>query len=251
LDEISPSGLRPFSAAGATHVRTENAADFAAGSKALEYFTSLRGIITQLETTEATQKGGSAAPKEVLLDSLRLDTQNIARTARAIDQDEPGFAVRFPAPAAHNQAAVLSAASNILEELLPVAGEPAEAAARKAATKAKFVEHELPETFVADLKSARDAVIEAMSRQEADRIEGVSSTVGVGELVAEGVKLVNCLNAAMHNKYSRNPREAAGMEERQPHGARSATHGTGAHARPEPGAFGVKGLSGVAGAPKW
>jgi hypothetical protein len=75
-----------------------NAADFAAGSKAAGHFARLAQIVADLDVEKARQNGGSATAKEVLFDSLRLDLQAIARTARAIDAGEPGFADPFRPP---------------------------------------------------------------------------------------------------------------------------------------------------------
>ena len=71
----------------------DNAADFAAGSNAQTHFTNLARIIADLDAAKAGQQGGAGVTAlEVLIDAYRLDLQNIARTARAIDQDSPGFA---------------------------------------------------------------------------------------------------------------------------------------------------------------
>jgi hypothetical protein len=116
-----------------------NAADFAAGSKAAGHFARLAQIVADLDIEKARQNGGSATAKEVLFDSLRLDLQSIARTARAIDAGEPGFADRFRSPANPTQKALLTAADAFAREL----ADPA--------VVAKFLAYELPADFVADL----------------------------------------------------------------------------------------------------
>ena len=72
-----------------------DAADFAAGSKSAGHFARLAQTVRDLDVEEARQDGGSATAKEVLFDSLRLDLEEIARTARAIDAGEPGFAYGY------------------------------------------------------------------------------------------------------------------------------------------------------------
>ena len=59
----------------------DHTADFAPGSKAAGHFATLAQTITGLDTAKAGQDGGTATAKAVLFDALRLDLQNIARTA--------------------------------------------------------------------------------------------------------------------------------------------------------------------------
>jgi len=169
----------------------DNAADFAAGSKAATHFASIAQVIKDLDAAKAGQQGGGVTAKEVLLDALRLDIQNIGRTARAIAQDEPGFADNFPAPASPGQAALLTTADAYLAEL------------KKAGVAAKFIANELPADFVQDLTADRAAIDAAKDAVESDDSEGVASTAAVSRLIKAGMKEVNYLNAIMHNKYSR------------------------------------------------
>ncbi len=169
----------------------DNAADFAAGSKALTHFAAIAQVIRDLDQAKAGQEGGGVTAKEVLFDALRLDVQNIARTARAIAQDEPGFADRFPAPASPGQGALLTAADAYLAEL------------KKAGVAAKFIANELPADFVQDLTDDRAAIEAAKDAVESEDNEGVASTAAVGRLIKAGMKEVNYLDAIMHNKYSR------------------------------------------------
>ncbi len=67
----------------------DNTADFAAGSKAAGHFSAVTQVIKDLDTEKAKQGGGTATAKEVLLDALRLDLQNIARTARPTARARP------------------------------------------------------------------------------------------------------------------------------------------------------------------
>ena len=170
----------------------DNAADFAPTSEATKRFTNVRRIIAELDKEKANQKGGSATAKEVLLDALRLDLQNVARTSRAIAQDEPGFADKFRLPDSPSQTALVTAADSVIAEL------------KKAGVAAKFIAHELPADFVQDLTDDRAAIDAAEDAMESGDLGGVSSTAAVGRLIREGMKEVTYLNAIMHNKYSRN-----------------------------------------------
>jgi hypothetical protein len=171
----------------------DNAADFPAGSKAAGHFASLAQVLKDLDTEKAQQGGGTATAKEVLFDALRLDLQNITRTARAIAAAEPGFADKFRLPDSPGQTALLTAADAFVLEL------------DKAGVAAKFTAYELPADFVQDLKDDLAAIAGADTAMESDDQEGVASTAAVGRLIKAGMAEIAQLNAIMHNKYARNP----------------------------------------------
>ena len=170
----------------------DNTADFVAGSKAAGHFTTLAKVITDLETAKAGQDGGSATAKSVLLDALRLDLQNVARTARAIDANEPGFADSYRLPDSPSQTALLTAADAVVLELAQP-GIPA-----------KFIAYEMPADFVQDLKDDIAAIRSADDDMESDDQSGVASTAAVGRLIKAGMAEVTQLDAIMRNKYARN-----------------------------------------------
>lgn len=176
---------------------SDHAADFAAGGEGAKHFANLNQVIAGLDTAKAGQKTNGATAKEVLLDALRLDLQNIARTARAIAQDQPGFADRFKLPANPGQIALLTAADAILAEL------------NKPGVAAKFIAHEMPADFVQSFTNDRHAVDSAQSGLETSRESGVASTATIGPLIANGMKEITYLNAIMHNKYGSNPDKLA------------------------------------------
>ena len=77
----------------------DNAADFTAASNAAGLFAQLTSVIQEVNAARKGQQGGRATARAVLLDALRIDLKNIARTAREIDDEVPGFADRFLVPA--------------------------------------------------------------------------------------------------------------------------------------------------------
>ncbi|MEO7933180.1 MAG: hypothetical protein ABIT76_08495 [Chthoniobacterales bacterium] len=186
----------------------DNSGDFAPGSKALGHFANIARIIKELDLAKAGQLGGGVTAHSVRIDGLRLDVRNIARTADAIDQDEPGFADHFPYPATGSQRDLITTADAYLKKLapavFPAVDTPAELAA-KTALAAKFIDHELPADFVQNLMDDRAAIDGAKDEVESDDIEGVENTGAVGRLIREGMKEVNYLDAIMNNKYTRNP----------------------------------------------
>ena len=184
---------------------TNNADDFAEGSKALACSASLASITTKLDTEKARQASASPTAKEVLLDALRLDIQNITRTARALDQDEPGFAAQFRPPETSGQGALLTATDAILARLKVQPDDDAATKKAKAALAARFVAHELPEDFVQNLADDRAAIDAAQDAMEDADNDGVESTAAIGKLIKDGMKELTTLDAIMHNKYARVP----------------------------------------------
>lgn len=170
-------------------VGKDNTADFAAGSKAAGHFASVAQIIKDLATA-----------KEVLLDALRLDLQNIARTARAVDAAEPGFADKFRTPDSPSQTALLTAGDSVVLELA------------KPGVPAKFIAYEMPAYFVQDLKDDIAAIRAADTDMESDDQEGVASTAAVGRLIRAGMAEVTQLDAIVNNKYARNPEKLRAWE---------------------------------------
>ncbi len=168
--------------------------DFAPDSVAATSFTHLAQIIQDLDAAKVAQQGGpTAASREVLLDALRLDLQNVTRTARAIAQDEPGFADPYRLPDGGSQTALLTTADAILLEL------------KKPGVAARFIAHELPADFLKNLEDDRKAIDAARAAAQSGDNESVASTAAIGRLIADGMKEVTTLDAIMHNKYTRAP----------------------------------------------
>ena len=172
----------------------DNQDDSAPDSVAATSFANLAQIIQDLDAAKVAQQGGpTAASKEVLLDALRLDLQNVVRTARAIAQDAPGFADPYLLPDSASQTAFLTTADAIILEL------------QKPGVAAQFIAHELPADFVKNLEDDRKAIDAAKTAAQSGDNESVASTAAIGRLIADGMKEVTTLDAIMHNKYTRDP----------------------------------------------
>jgi hypothetical protein len=178
----------------------DNVADFPAGSTGATRFGNLGQIITKLDAAKAGQNQNGVTAKEVLLDAIRLDMQNIARTARAIAQDEPGFADKFRMPGNPSQAALLTGADAFLMEL------------GKAGVAAKFIAHEMAANFVASFQADRDAVDTAQDEMESGNEKSVGNTAAIGALIADGMKEVTYIDAIAHNKYGAQPDKMAAWQ---------------------------------------
>lgn len=179
-------------------------ADFATASEAAKRTENLERIVSGMNDAKAGQGGGSATPKEVLLDALRLDLGNIRALATAIDQDEPGFAERFPTPG-NSEASLLTIADKYLAQFVIDEDDSAAEKAAKTALVARFVAHELPATFVEDLQADLADIAEANQQLASGDLDGVENTAALGRLAREGTKESNYLGAIMRVKYARNP----------------------------------------------
>ena len=171
----------------------DNAADFPASSKAVELFAKLKLAIKQTDEARASQQGGRATAREVVMDALRIDMKNIVRTAREIGDEVPGFADRFSLPNDSSQPALVTAANRMLVEL------------GKEGVAAQFAGYELPETFVADLADDLDELESRRREMNSADAKGVASTATLGAAIQSGLQVVGKLNAIMHNKYTRQP----------------------------------------------
>jgi hypothetical protein len=182
----------------------QNTADFAVGSDAKKHFANLAQISQQLDQKKAGQQPGSATPKSVRLDALRLDVQTIARMARAMDQDEPGFADKFRLPKSASDGDLLTAADAMTAQLVIDPGDDAATQAAKTALVARFVAKEFDPNFAQNLADDRTAIDDAGETLEGGREKSVGSTAAIDQLIGDGMKEVNYLDAIMHVKYARN-----------------------------------------------
>jgi hypothetical protein len=187
----------------------DNTADFAAGSLAQTNFTIIDQVIAGLDKAKAGQVANANTSMDTLLNAVRLDIQNITRTAAAIDQDEPGFADKFHPPKAYNPAALLTTTDAFLLQLAVQSADSAAVKTAKAALVAKFVAHEMNANFVTNLQNDRDAITAAQDDMESDSEDRVGNTAVISPLIQQGMKAMNTLDAIMHNKYSAQPDKLA------------------------------------------
>jgi len=196
-----------------TRVQTfgrENAAEFAAGSKAKTHFAAIDGLLVEIDDAKAGQQPARVS-KETLLDALTLDFKDIVRTARAIALTENGFASPYRIPDNPSEAAIVTHADALLARLednnAPVAdgGDTAEQKTAKATLRARFTAYEMAADFVADLRADRKAIADANKLNQGETQEGVENTALIGQLLEKAGKDVQELDAIMNNKYSRQP----------------------------------------------
>lgn len=183
--------------------------DFATGSVAVTNFGVIGQVITGLDNAKILQKPGDDTAYGVLVHNIRLDVENIARTAKAIDQDQPGFADAFRLPDNYNPGSWLDTADKFIQQLAVQTSDTPAAQAAKAALVAQFVAHEMDANFVAHLQADRAAVTGDAGQREDKRETGVGNTAIIRTLIDQGLKAVNNLDAIMHNKYDSQPDKLA------------------------------------------
>jgi hypothetical protein len=202
----------------ATRVQTfgrDNAADIDAASKAAGLFALLNPVVAELVLARVGQLRGVVG-KPALIENLSLDFKDIARTARAIKLDEPGFDDSlYRHPGTSVETTVTTHADSLLklleDDTRPVAdgGDTPEKLAAKAALRAKFIAYEIAADFVEDLRRDRDALDDCNSGKHSDNLEGVESTSAIETLLGDAQDIITRLDAAIQNKYSRDPDKLA------------------------------------------
>ena len=161
---------------------SDNAADFAPGSKATTLFLELDPIVLELTDARVGHLRGPVG-KPVLIDALSTDFKDIARTSRAIKLDDPTFPdgdYRHPATAV--ETTVTTHADSLLKIL---EDNPADGG---------------------DTPAQLDA---CNSGKHSDNFEGVESTSAIDTLLGDAQAIITRLDAAIQNKYSRDPDKLA------------------------------------------
>ncbi|MFT3869561.1 MAG: hypothetical protein QM715_13990 [Nibricoccus sp.] len=165
--------------------------DLLPDSKGAKCRVTVAEVIAQLSAGKVQQIHPRATAVEVLFDALLLDLKAIAKTARAIAQEKPGFADSFVIPE-QNPAAVLTAADTFLANL------------KKDGVTPLFLAYEMPADFVANLEADVKTIRLSQAALKSGTTAAVGKTKAVGVLIAEGMKAVNDLDAIVTNKYGRN-----------------------------------------------
>ena len=177
--------------------RDARAAQFPAGSKAAEEFGLVETAIADMETADQQQAGGKqtikggTTSKSVLLDALRLDMRNIARTAQSIADKEgnPGFVENYRLPNSPGENVLLTAARLFKTNATPVA--------------AKFVAYDLPADFLTHLGDDITAIENANKQQDTGLDEQTGGTGAIDVATGSGLAAADQLDTIMQNKFSR------------------------------------------------
>lgn len=223
----------------------ENQADWPADSAPVARYAKVSRILRGLVAARLGQQRLPVS-KQTLLDALWLDFKNIARTARAVTLDEPGFAAAYRLPDDATESSIVTHADALLKRLednnAPVAdgGDTPAQKTAKATLRAKFVRYLMPADFVTHLRADFDALDAKNQDKTADNLEGVESTKDINTLLEAGAKEILHLDAMMQNLYARDPGKlrawhAASRVERSPRrGKQAAPSVSGTASAPQP-----------------
>ncbi len=181
-----------------------NAADYATSAKAKAHFKSVADHIAALDDAKAGQLPARAS-KETLIDALRLDLKNIARTARSIELKNNGFAAPYTLPNNPAESAITTHADAVLKLLENNPEETEDQINAKAALRARFVDYLLPADFVEDLRADRDAITDTNTHNQTETQSGVEDTARIGQILTQAAEDVQELDAMFSNLYTRDP----------------------------------------------
>ena len=152
-----------------------------------------QGLIDQsLARQQAGSASGGADAKSAIAVILRDDLAAIIGTAAEAEDEMPGIAAKFPAPANGGYTALRTAVLTALENLTPE-------------IKTALIAEELDDTFddelrqdLADFDNARDDEDTALDTQ-------VRGTESLGRLLDRTGALVRKFHVAVSNKFKRDP----------------------------------------------
>ena len=183
----------------ASSFATTRATSFPAGSRAAGDFARiapLLGSIGHADFQPGLPASPATAAKEQLFAELWEDLKAIARTARVIDRQEPGFATAYRLTD-NSQREILHTATSILAKL------------KEPGTAAKFVAYSMPDNFVTDLESDLASAAALSGEQHGDHLGGTGDTARVRALVREARELLESLDASVRNRFRDDPETLA------------------------------------------
>jgi Fe-S-cluster formation regulator IscX/YfhJ len=173
----------------------ESAADYASIAEAAARFTSVRSVIANLENFTADRasgaRGQAVEQKSVIRAAIRRKMTDYARTARALNIDDPGFRRLFRVPDNNNDEGLIAAAREFVEEARRFENE--------------FASLGIAKTYADALEDDIDALEAAMTAKTSAQLEGVGATAGIDAEIDKGMDDEKVLDAIMRNVYRDNP----------------------------------------------
>ena len=190
MDEITTrkyqmlSRVRDF---GATHPEL-----FPPGSASARLLAGIGSAVDALSAISVAHVQGSGTAREAsrskaaCRDTVRDKVETVAKIARSMEAETPGFSNKFRLPETRREQALLDAAKAFVADSEPL--------------RARFAEWELGEEFWAQM--AQD--VAAFEASMLHRERGVTSRKAAGqameERVAEGLRLVRRISPLVHKK---------------------------------------------------
>jgi hypothetical protein len=172
-------------------------ADFAASSLGKQHFTTLDGIINEIEGHSTSKASGvglarqGTATRSQARAELFADLQAINRTARAMSDAAPGLEDKFRLPRGTNDQNLITSGRAFAADAAPLATE--------------FIAHELPADFLEDLNGDIAALEAAISQQSSGVGDHVAANAAIDDAIDRGTELVRKLDVIVKNKYANNP----------------------------------------------
>ena len=173
----------------------DHANDFAANSVGKEAFTTLDGIINELDEHAASEASGfgrerhGTSSRSEAREDLRDLVKAISRTAEVL-AGVPGVAGKFALPASNSDRALLNSARAFLSDLAPFV--------------AQFEAHELPD-LLANLNGKIAAMEAAIDVQAGGAGDHVASGAAIDEVIERGLQVRRTLDVIVRNKYEDDP----------------------------------------------
>jgi len=184
----------------------DNTTDYAEIAIATEGFATLDDLIAQIGDAKAGQTPNRVS-KSTLLDGVKIDLQNIARTARSIEtkDKENGFATGYRVIDVPTERAITTNADAVLARLEDQEKDTPATKTAKAALRARFIAYALPADFVTHLRADRDAITDANKHNQSENLGGVENTELISQLLDQVNETISHLDTIAHNIYDRAP----------------------------------------------
>jgi hypothetical protein len=176
---------------------TTHSTDFPATNLGGQLFTTIAGVVTELDNHATAQTSASGAARQgtsskaTARAALRDRLEEINRTARALAMDTPGLDDQFRMPRGTNDQLLLNSARAFAQDAV--------------AHSTAFTEHELPATFIADLNAEIANLETAIDEQLSSKSERVAATAAIDNALEEGMKALRKLDVIVRNKFRNSP----------------------------------------------
>ena len=183
---------------------SERAASFPSGSLGAEMREEINSVVQALGNALASQTSGlnsaqqATGAREAARQTLRADLQAMTRTARAMALDTPGLENKFRLPRSGSDQALLAAARAFAADAVPL--------------KAEFIRHEMPASFIEDLRAHTADLERTMGEQNTGRGAHVSATASIESVIERGMNATRKLDAIVRNKFRDDPATIAAWE---------------------------------------
>lgn len=173
-----------------------HSADFPATTLGAETFAIVTSSIADLsqhagaQVSSATSAKQGTSSRELARTVLRQTMESFSLSGRAIAQDMPSISAKFPMPHNANDQQLLAAAEAFAADAEPLSAE--------------FIRHDMPATFIVELRQDIATFRNTMEDQNEGRANHIASTASIGAALKKGITAVKRLEAIVRNKYSGN-----------------------------------------------